>query len=322
MSGDCETIIKVGSLDALAEHGIKRAAIAVGVFDGVHLGHRRLLDNLLQMAARQEAEPAVFTFFPHPRAVLFPDKAPRLLVSPARKAELLAAAGIRAIVTVHFTPEFAALNPEEFIRDTLIAGRLQLCGICVGSAWRFGAGGRGTVADLKKFADAGHFEFAAIDELRIDGNPVSSTAIRRAVAAGRLDEAAALLGRPCSLSGRVVSGHRVATDELRFPTANLEADAGVLPPFGVYAVRVHLNRREYAGAANIGMSPTFNYSDLKHPRIEVHILDYQGDLYGQTLEIELLEYLRPERGFSGPDALRQQIAADIARIRSLFNTQP
>jgi len=311
-------MIKVNSLDALAEHGINRVAIAVGMFDGVHVGHRRLIAALQEMAVKHEAVPAVFTFYPHPRAVLCPEKAPKLMVSLARKAELFAECGVAAVVTVPFTTEFAALEPEEFIRDTLISTRVKLCGICVGSGWRFGAAGRGTVADLKRFAEAGHFDFTAVEELTMNGEAVSSTAIRRAIAAGRLEEAAAMLGRPCSLSGRVISGHRVATDELRFPTANIDSEGGVLPPCGVYAVRARVDGQWYAGAANIGMSPTFNYSDLKHPRIEVHILDYQGDLYGRTLEVELIKYLRAERGFPGPEALRRQIAEDIAQIRELL----
>lgn len=309
--------LTVTSLGALAEHGIDRTVIAIGVFDGVHLGHRRLLTTLLKMAERHDAVPAAFTFFPHPRALLFPDKAPTLLTTPEKKNDLLAAAGVRAIITVPFTREFASLEPEDFIRDTLISSRVRLNGICVGSSWRFGAQGRGNVENLRRFADRGHFDFEAVDELVLDGEAVSSTSIRRAIAAGRLEHAARLLGRPYSLIGKVVPGYHQAGDALRFPTANLEINCGVLPPYGVYAARVKYEGKEAAGAVNIGMSPTFNYSDLKHPRIEVHILDFHGNLYGQNIEVELLQYLREERGFPDTESLRRQIADDVSRIRAL-----
>ncbi len=313
-------IINVTSLDALAEHGIHRVVIAAGVFDGVHLGHRKLIDELLVMSVRENAVPVAFTFYPHPRTILNPDKAPELLVSPRKKAELMAELGVKAAVTIPFTRSFSEQEPDDFIRDTLIAGRVELCGICVGSNWRFGKNGSGTVDDLRKFAEAGHFAFASVEELYIDEQLVSSTAIRRAISAGRLAEAATMLGRNYTLSGSVGHGHRVATDKLSRPTANLQISYGILPPYGVYAVKVRHEGKEYPGAVNIGLSPTFEYDDVHSARIEVHILGFTENLYGQSLEIEFLDYLREERNFPSPEALKQQIEKDIEIIRKLFKS--
>ncbi len=313
-------IVNVTSLDALAEHGINRVVIAAGVFDGVHLGHRKLFDELLKMSVRENAVPVAFTFYPHPRTILNPQKAPELLVSPRKKVALLAELGVKAAVTIPFTRSFAEQEPDDFIRDTLIAGRVELCGICVGTDWRFGKNGSGTVEHLRKFAEAGHFAFVSVDELYIDGQLVSSTAIRRAISSGRLGDAAMMLGRNYTLSGAVGHGHHIATDKLSKPTANLQISYGVLPPFGVYAVKVRHEGREYPGAVNIGLSPTFEYDDVRSARIEVHILDYTGNLYGQSLEIEFLDYLREERNFPSPEALKQQIEKDIQIIRQLFKS--
>ena len=310
--------IEITSLGALSAYGIERTVIAAGVFDGVHLGHRRLLEAMLRMSREQQAIPAAFTFFPHPRAVLCPEKAPALLYPPYKKLELLAACGVEAVITVPFTRQFAEQSPEAFIRDTLISNRVRLCGICVGANWHFGARGKGSAQHLQQFAAAGQFAFEAVTELQRNGILISSTEIRRALASGRLDDAAAMLGRPYSLSGLVGSGHHIAGDRLDCPTANLMPDDGVLPPCGVYAVRARHHGTIYPAAANIGWSPTFEYADVKKPRVEVHLLDFSGNLYGTKLEIEFMQYLREERSFSSPEALKTQIRQDIAAIRKMF----
>jgi riboflavin kinase/FMN adenylyltransferase len=320
MKDSIDNIINTTSLDALAEHNITRVVIAAGVFDGVHLGHKRLIDELMLMSVNQNAVPVAFTFFPHPRSVLAPEKAPELLLPPAKKIELLGELGVKAVVTIPFTRTFAEQSPEDFIRDTLIAGRVELCGICVGSNWRFGKNGSGTIKHLEDFANAGHFAFMAVEELLLNGELVCSTAIRRAVSSGRLADAAAMLGRNYTLSGNVIRGHHFATDKLSRPTANLQIAYGILPPFGVYAVKVRHEDGEYPGAVNIGLSPTFGYDDVIEPRIEVHILGFKGDIYGRKLEIEFMEYLREERNFTCIEALRAQIDKDINIIRKLFKS--
>ncbi len=319
MNKGTNPVIEVTSLDALAAHGMQRVVIAAGVFDGVHLGHQLLLKEMLLLSQRKDAVPVAFTFFPHPRAVLCPEKAPALLYPPEKKRELLASYGVRAVVTVPFTRQFAALAPEDFIKDTLISSRVELCGICVGSDWHFGAGGKGSARELREFAENGHFAFRTVDELHLHGQLVSSTSIRRALAAGRLDEAAEMLGRRYTLSGTVKSGHHIASTRLDCPTANLIPDGGVLPPCGVYAVRAKHDGKWFPAAVNIGFSPTFDYGDVKAPRIEVHLLDFHGDLYGSALEIEFMRYLREERSFASPEALKVQIGHDIEQIRHYFN---
>ncbi|MDD3117564.1 MAG: riboflavin biosynthesis protein RibF [Victivallales bacterium] len=318
MQDGTKKIIEVTSLGALSAHGIARTVIAAGVFDGVHLGHRKLLEAMLRLSREQDAVPAAFTFFPHPRTVLCPDKAPALLYPPYKKLELLAECGVEAVITVPFTRQFAAQSPEDFIRDTLISNRVRLCGICVGSGWHFGAGGKGSAPDLQAFAAAGKFAFEAVKELRQNGVLISSTEIRRALAAGRLDDAAVMLGRHYSISGTVGGGHHVAGSCLGCPTANLQPDYGVLPPCGVYAVRVRYDGKTYVGVVNIGWSPTFEYADVKKPRVEVHLFDFTGNLYGTKLEIEFLQYLREERSFSSPEALKVQIGQDITAIKEMF----
>lgn len=309
--------INVTSLGALASHGINRVAIAIGVFDGVHRGHQALLDELRQMSEKENATPVALTFFPHPREVIGQGHPPRLLIPPFLKVELLHYYGMQAVVTFPFTRDFAALEPDAFIKDCLLAPGIELCGICVGSKWRFGANGAGTVETLEAFADKGHFKFSAVDEIYLNGEEISSTVIRQAIASGLLDKAREMLGRPYTLCGTVEEGHHVAGSELEHPTANLKMKYGVFPPSGVYAGKVILQNKPYQAAINIGISPTYNRPEDRHKRMEVHLLDYKGLLYGQDLRVELHEYLREERSFPSVQALKVQIVADIDRIRQL-----
>jgi riboflavin kinase/FMN adenylyltransferase len=308
--------VDVIAVSSLAGFGIRRAALAIGVFDGVHLGHQLLLARLLDMARELDAVPCALTFSPHPRQVLAPEKAPPLLLEPEQKARLLHGFGMTGVVTLPFTREFASQTPDAFIADCLYSDTVEVAGIAVGANWRFGRGGCGGVADLERIAAQKHFRLVAVPELRVDGQVVSSTAIRRAVAGGLLDRAAGLLGRNYSLTGTVVRGYRVASSELSHPTANLDVCHGVLPPNGVYAGLVHLDGQAFDAAVNIGECPTFHRSGAE-VRVEVHVLDFSGDLYGCRIELELLRYLREERTFGDSLALRQQIAEDVREIRRL-----
>ncbi len=307
----------MSSLDALASHGIDNAVIAIGVFDGVHRGHQLLLSRLREMAEAENATPVAFTFYPHPKQVLNPSAPPELLVSPEKKVELLHDYGMKAVVTMPFTKSFASLEPDEFIRECLITSRVNLRGICVGRQWRFGAKGRGNVEVLEKFAENGHFAFAAVDEFTINGKEVSSTAIRRAISSGRLHDAEQMLGRPYCLQGTVAHGYKVAGKELECPTANLEFRWGVIPPHGVYAGRAIVEGKSHASAVAVGVSPTFQ-GHRKGPRVEVHLFDFSGDIYGNELQIEFIEYLREERCYSSPEALKTQIGKDIGQIRKIL----
>jgi riboflavin kinase / FMN adenylyltransferase len=315
MKDEINKIINVSSLADLSGYNIKRAVIAIGVFDGVHCGHQLLLNKVKAMAKQNNAEPVALTFYPHPREVIGSQPAPKLLIPPEKKIALLHSYGVRAVVTVPFTKEFSNLQPDEFIHNCLEASNIELCGICVGRNWRFGADGMGSVKNLETFAAQGHFDFTAVDELAPRGEMISSTLIRRAISTGLLDKAEKMLGWRYSLSGVVEKGHNVATGELSCPTANLKLKHGIMPPDGVYAARALFAGTEYAAAVNIGISPTYNRLSDRNRRVEVHLIDFDGDIYGKRLEVELVSYLREERSYPSYIELKKQIKRDIEDVR-------
>lgn len=312
-------IIDVSSMDALAEYGVKAACMAIGVFDGVHRGHQLLISNLLAMSCRHHCTPVALTFFPHPREVIYPENPPTLLVPPFKKIELLHQYGIKAVVTMHFSRELAAMSPAEFIKNCLHSAQVNIRGICVGKKWRFGAGGAGDSSMLHHFADNGHFDFDAVSELVVGNSIVSSSNIRRAISSGLLTSAGEMLGRPYSLCGIVEKGYHVAGPELAHPTANLKITNGVLPPDGVYAASAIVKGSRYPAAVNIGMSPTYNRVEDKKRRFEVHIIGFDRNLYGAAVEVELLQYLREERCFLNSEMLKIQIIKDIEDIKQIIN---
>ncbi|MCF6174721.1 MAG: riboflavin biosynthesis protein RibF [Victivallaceae bacterium] len=315
MENRVNKIINVSSLTDLSGYNIKRIVIAIGVFDGVHCGHQLLLRKLNEMAKQNRAEPIAVTFYPHPREVIGARPAPKLLIPPEKKNALLHHYGVHAVVTIPFTREFSAMPPDEFIHNCLKVDNIELCGISVGSNWRFGADGMGNVENLKSFAVQGHFDFTAVDELAPSGEMISSTLIRRAISTGLLDKAEQMLGWRYSLSGIVEKGHNVATGELSCPTANLNLKHGIMPPDGVYVARAYFAGKEYDAAVNIGISPTYNRLSDRNRRVEVHLIGFTGELYGQPLEVELVSYLREERSYPSYMELKKQIAKDIGEVR-------
>lgn len=310
-------VITVNSLDALANHGLPRISVAFGVFDGVHLGHQHLVGRLIAMAERTGAEPVVITFYPHPREILAPDEPVLLLVSRNKKIKLLSCLGVKAVVTLPFTEDFASLTAEMFLDDCLFAPGIEITGICVGSEWRFGRNGEGSIATVKHYAEMHKFDFDPVEELVIDGVIVSSTAIRRAVSGGDLSEAKKMLGRNYSLGGVVVSGDSVGTSMLSCPTANISVSHGIIPPDGVYAGYAIFDGKRFSAAISVGTSPTFSEKKRRSSDIEIHLLDFDGDLYGKELETEFVEYIREERCYPSGEALKRQVAEDIAQIRGI-----
>ncbi len=306
------------SLDELADHGMLRIAAAVGVFDGVHLGHQKILSELTAMSARLGAQPVAVTFDPHPRQVLLPEKPLSLLQSPQAKISSLAAAGAKAVVTFPFTPAFARLPPREFLTSFLNPTRVKLMGVCVGSKWRFGAGGEGDEALLHQFAARHGFQYKAVEEVVLNGNIVSSTAIRRAVAGGDFDAAAAMLGRRYSVAGIVVHGARIAQKVLGCATANIAVEHAVFPPCGVYAGHVIHEGRRYKAVIPLGFAPTFHPEGKAALKFEAHLFDFSGDLYGAELEVEFSALVRPERKFPSIEALRAQVDIDLTDARRLL----
>jgi riboflavin kinase / FMN adenylyltransferase len=312
-------VINVSALEELAQYNIKRVFLAIGVFDGVHLGHQKLLSELVAAAAAVEAVPVVMTFYPHPRQILHPGQHPVLLLPPERKIDLLHEYGAKAVTTLHFDATLAGLEPEEFLHQCLGCDQVELAGICVGSNWRFGAMGKGDSALLEQYAADGHFAFQAVSELKLAQDIiVSSTAIRRAISFGLLDDAAAMLGRHYRLCGNIISGHGVAGRELAHPTANLKVDFGVLPPAGVYAARAFIGGKEFMAAVDIGISPTYDRPEDRSGRIEAHLLNFCASIRGQHLEIEPVKWLREERCFASPAQLRAQISADVMQVKEIF----
>lgn len=285
--------------------------LAIGVFDGVHLGHRAVITRVLDDARAAGGQAAVVTFDPHPVRVLRPDKAPRLLTSTEHKLRIIRSLGIEHLLVVPFTPQFAETEPADFIRE--LAAHCQLREVCVGHEWAFGKGRAGNLALLDRLGHELGFDEVGVPAVNIDGEVVSSTATRAAVEAGDLAKAARLLGRPYSVLGTVKPGAQLGR-KLGFPTANLAAHNEQFPPNGVYAVEVEIQGRPVRGVANIGVRPTLEQAEGER-LLEVHLLDFQGDLYGQDLEVFFLRFQRAEQKFPSLDALRAQIARDAEMAR-------
>ena len=313
-----ELAVFAETISRLKEKGLDPVVVAMGVFDGVHLGHGKLLQELAVMAQKLSAHPVAVTFFPHPRSVLSPEKAPLLLLPPAEKIRLLKENGAEEVVTLPFTKEFSLLSPEEFLDRFLFGQGVDVRGICVGKNWRFGRGGKGDTSFLEKEAEKRSFLFKAVEELRLkeNGRVISSSAIRENIAAGRLAEAEAMLGRPYRLCGTVEEGYHVAGNVLGTPTANLRLEYGVLPPLGVYAARVETGNKTFPAAMNVGVAPTFEkeYGKIS-PRVELHLLSRpEGPLYGKYVSAEIVSFIRKERKFDSPELLKEQIGKDISEI--------
>lgn len=275
-----------------------------------------LLGELARMAAAADSVPVALTFAPHPREVLRPREHVPLLTPLRERLRLLRRFGAAETAVVRFTREFAELSPEAFMRE-LSGVPCETAGFCVGERWRFGRNAAGDAAWLESYCGKHSLLFRSVPELRVGGDVVSSTAIRRAVASGLLLRAKTFLGHPYRLWGIVEHGYRIAGKELKRPTANLAVDDGILPPDGVYAARALVAGIEHPAAVNLGMAPTFGRTDGKR-RLEVHVLDFSGNLYGMEIGVELTRYLRPERFFGGAEDLRRQIEKDIATIRKEF----
>ena len=287
--------------------------IAAGVFDGFHLGHRAVIDRAIAGARAAGGTPVVATFDPHPAAVLRPGSAPPLLTSTRHKIRLLADAGIAHVLVLGFDAAFAAQPPEIFIQALADACR-PLREICVGEDWAFGKDRAGNLSLLTVLGKKLSFTATGHLPVIVDGKAVSSTAIRAAVESGALAEAARLLGREFSVLGTVIEGRRLGRT-LGFPTANVRPESEQLPPNGVYAVRVLIDGKSHAGIANVGVRPTVSNEGVQR-LVEVHLFDFSGDLYDCDIEVFFGRFVRPEQKFPDLDALRAQIASDVASVRA------
>ena len=291
------------------------AYLAIGVFDGVHLGHRAVIGRAVEDARREPgAASVVVTFDPHPLKVLRPQAAPRLLTSSPHKRQVFAALGATHCLTLPFDAEFSVTPPEEFIGSLVRAGR-PVREICVGFNWSFGRGRAGNLELLNRLGDRHGFAVVGLPSVSVDGETVSSTRIRRAVERGDLGAAARMLGREFTVLGTVVKGQQLGR-QLGFPTANLAAHNEQFPPDGVWAVEAILpdGGRRLPGIVNLGYRPTVAKPGGER-LLELHLFDFDADLYGQDVEVAFRTFLRPERKFDGVEALRAQIARDVAEAR-------
>ena len=303
-------------------------AVALGNFDGVHRGHRRLLDETVAASRRLGGDSSVLTFDPHPAQILAPDRAPPLLTSRERKLELIAEAGISACIVEPFTRALSLLSPEEFLQSILV-DVIRVRHVVVGYDFRFGRDRAGTTDTLRAFAAAHDFEAQIIEPVEVAGTAASSSKIRQLLSTGEVGGVSALLGRHFDVDGTVVPGDgRGAT--IGVPTANVAARADILPAPGVYAVQMRvldggskgaLPARDVVlpGVANLGRKPTFGADNQL--TLEVHALDFSGDLYGHLVRVEFVDRLRGEQRFDGVDALVEQIGRDIARARERLATE-
>lgn len=292
-------------------------ALAIGNFDGMHLGHQALLRQLVETAKSQNLKSAVMTFEPHPREFFTPEQAPSRLASLREKLELFAEAGVEYVYVCHFNQSFAKVAAEAFMQD-ILRDALNTKAILVGRDFRFGAGRRGSVAD---FQTAG-FQLVSLPDVLLDGKRVSSTAVRMALASGRLDEAAALLGRPYSTSGKVVHGDKLGR-QLGYPTANVHMRHDRPPLFGVYAVKLEgavegMRGVLLPGVASLGVRPTVKTNG--RPKLEVHLFDFNRDVYGKHVRVHFLHKIRDEMKFADLDTLKQWIKADEQAARDYFKS--
>ena len=289
--------------------------LALGNFDGLHRGHRKILERLRRVAAERAATPVVMTFDPHPPRVVRPDKAPPLIMTKAQKLEALEQAGVRGAAIVRFTPELSRWDPETFVR-TVLVDWLHVSEVWVGANFLFGHDRAGNFSLLRTLGARYGFKAEKIDPVRYKDFVVSSTRIRRLLSEARVDEASALLGHAYSIDGMVVRGDGRGR-EIGFPTANLCTENELVPPHGVYATTVIADGIVRPSITNIGTRPTVDQTGKT--TIETHVFDFDRDLYGTNIRVAFIQRLRDERAFESIDALKSQIAADCGRARVLFD---
>ena len=293
-------------------------ALAIGTFDGVHVGHRAVIDRALEIAAERGITSTVVTFDRHPLEVVDPARVPRLLTPPAEKLRLLAELGPDEVVVLPFDARLAGLSPEDFCAE-LLADTLHARAVVVGENFHFGAGGAGDAAQLRSCGARHGFDTIAVSLVTEHGKTISSTRIRRLLHLGELEEVREILGRPPSAAGVVVHGDKRGRT-LGVPTANIDVEAGtIFPGRGVYATRVLVDGSWYRAAVNIGHNPTFRSKDVEtaHVTVEAFLLDFESDIYGHRIRVDFLHKIRDERRFDDIESLVVQMRRDIASAGKL-----
>lgn len=293
--------------------GGRKVCLAIGFFDGVHLGHQQIIRQTIADARRHEAPALVITFDRHPNTVVAPNRVPPLVYSLSQKCRAIAALGADTLLLIPFDRPFSEQPGETFIRG-LARDLGGIHSICVGATFTFGHKRRGNVALLKNLGEELGFGVHGLAAVSLGGKVVSSTRIREAIHAGELDRAGQMLGRPYSLAGRVLRGDRLG-HQLGFPTANLDAAGLMLPPRGVYTARAVARGETHRAVVNIGLRPTLQNSNPQL-RVEAHLLDFKGPLYGEEVELFFGEKLRDEIKFASVNDLKDQIARDVEQARA------
>ena len=291
----------------------KPVVLAMGCFDGVHIGHQEVIATAVEQAKSRGGEAWVYTFNPHPAKVLCPDKAPPLISAPTCRMRQFEALGAHGIIEIPFDKTIAHIEPEEFLSN-LWKALPTLSGIVCGIDWSFGYKARGKFQTLETFCASHNMTATAIHPVLFSGERVSSTHVRQAVREGNIPFAEQLLGRPFCIFGTVVKGRGIGR-KLGFPTANVAPENELLPAPGIYAARTRINGKTFDSAAFIGERKTFNDPD---PVIESYLLDFDGDLYGQQIEVCLVKKVRDVMVYPSTEALIEQIEKDIANIRALL----
>lgn len=292
---------------------MRGVVVALGNFDGVHVGHRAVIGRAVEEARSRGTRAVAATFDPHPRAVLRPGEEPRLLTTPEAREEMLLELGVDEVRKIRFDRDLSRKSPGGFVHDVLV-GELGAGVVVVGENFRFGHKAAGDFDDLRRHMRETGGEAVAVPILAL-GEGVNSSRIRASISEGAAREAAELLGRPYSVRGEVVVGDRRG-HTIGFPTANVLPDPRVLvPATGVYAGYVRVGNQRYRACTNVGVAPTF---DRRERKVEAHLLDYDGDLYGKTVDVAFLERLRPEKRFDSIDELKAQIAQDVEEARRLL----
>jgi riboflavin kinase/FMN adenylyltransferase len=294
-------------------NGSRKVFVAIGVFDGVHLGHQQIIRQTVADARGHDAISLVVTFDRHPSAIVAPDKTPSQIFSRTQKLRAIESLGVEALLEIPFDKTFSEKSGETFIRE-LARDLGKIHSVCVGADFVFGHKRSGNVALLKKLGAKLNFQVHGMAELALDGHTVSSTRIREAIRTGNFDAASQMLGRPYAICGKIIEGDKIGR-QFGFPTANLDTANLVLPPNGVYAASTKLKEQFYRVALNIGIRPTVATAQPQL-RVEAQLLDFSGDLYGAELELELGVKLRAEQKFASATELREQIARDVAAVRS------
>jgi len=294
----------------------KEMLLTIGVFDGVHLGHKYLIAQLKELARQQGLLSGVITFRQHPQEVLSPQTKLPFLTDLDQRTKLLKNEGVKAIIPLSFTPELAQLSPGQFLG--ILKKHLRMRGLVIGSDFALGRNREGNTDTLRRLGQEMGFSVTVVPPMVIDGEVVSSTAIRKALAEGDVKRVQNLVGRPFRLHGRVMAGARRGV-ELGFPTANLDiSPQQALPAEGVYVSRAQIDDQAHPAMTNIGQRPTFGENQRV---VEVYLLDYHGDLYGQELAIDIIERLRDEKKFDTPEQLKKQIAEDVKQGKAILDSR-